>query len=128
MLDALIGLFFRSDVSAETLWVGGWLLRQLLPYSVEELSSHHLELLKVRQTVNLILYFVNKDCQSHSLGLLNMFILSCIVLFYGYTFYMDMGSGDSNTPFLKSWTSHPIHTLVTDIIILFKKIDRMTVC
>lgn len=47
VLDALVGLFCRSNISAETLWDGGWLLRQLLPYSEAEFNSHHLDLLKV---------------------------------------------------------------------------------
>ncbi|KAK6147411.1 hypothetical protein DH2020_018323 [Rehmannia glutinosa] len=46
VLDALVSLFCRSDISAETLWDGGWLLRQLLPHSEAEFSSHHLRLLK----------------------------------------------------------------------------------
>ncbi|OVA07524.1 Uncharacterized protein family FPL [Macleaya cordata] len=46
VLDALVGLFCRSNISAETLWDGGWLLRQLLPYSEAEFNSHHLKLLK----------------------------------------------------------------------------------
>ncbi|KAG9449202.1 hypothetical protein H6P81_009167 [Aristolochia fimbriata] len=46
VLDALISLFCRSDISAETLWDGGWLLRQLLPYSEREFNTHHLKLLK----------------------------------------------------------------------------------
>ncbi|XP_057499982.1 protein TRANSPARENT TESTA 9-like isoform X1 [Actinidia eriantha] len=46
VLDALVSLFCRSNISAETLWDGGWLLRQLLPYSEAEFSSHHLKLLK----------------------------------------------------------------------------------
>lgn len=48
VLDALVSLFCRSNISAETLWDGGWLLRQLLPYSESEFNNHHLELLKVR--------------------------------------------------------------------------------
>lgn len=48
VLDALVSLFCRSNISAETLWDGGWLLRQLLPYSEAEFNSHHLDLLKVR--------------------------------------------------------------------------------
>lgn len=48
VLDALVSLFCRSNISAETLWDGGWLLRQLLPYSEAEFNSHHLELLQVR--------------------------------------------------------------------------------
>ncbi|KAG4949345.1 hypothetical protein JHK86_042584 [Glycine max] len=47
VLDALVSLFCRSNISAETLWDGGWLLRQLLPYSEAEFNIHHLELLQV---------------------------------------------------------------------------------
>ncbi|XP_057429268.1 protein TRANSPARENT TESTA 9-like isoform X2 [Lotus japonicus] len=47
VLDALVSLFCRSNISAETLWNGGWLLRQLLPYSEAEFNRHHLDLLKV---------------------------------------------------------------------------------
>ncbi|XP_047249607.1 protein TRANSPARENT TESTA 9 isoform X2 [Capsicum annuum] len=46
VLDALVSLFCRSNISAETLWDGGWLLRQLLPYSEADFNSHHLKLLK----------------------------------------------------------------------------------
>lgn len=46
VLDALVNLFCRSTISAETLWDGGWLLRQLLPYSEAEFNSNHLKLLK----------------------------------------------------------------------------------
>ncbi|KAB1204299.1 hypothetical protein CJ030_MR8G004629 [Morella rubra] len=46
VLDSLVNLFSRSNISAETLWEGGWLLRQLLPYSEAEFNSHHLKLLK----------------------------------------------------------------------------------
>ncbi|KAH7674728.1 CLEC16A/TT9 N-terminal protein [Dioscorea alata] len=46
VLDALVSLFCRSGTSAETLWVGGWLLRQLLPHGEEEFTSHHLTQLK----------------------------------------------------------------------------------
>ncbi|XP_068641608.1 protein TRANSPARENT TESTA 9-like isoform X2 [Aristolochia californica] len=46
VFDALISLFCRSDISAETLWDGGWLLRQLLPYSEGGFNSRHLKLLK----------------------------------------------------------------------------------
>ncbi|XP_048423754.1 protein TRANSPARENT TESTA 9-like isoform X1 [Pyrus x bretschneideri] len=45
VLDALVSLFCRSNISAETLWYGGWLLRQLLPYSRAEFNSHHLKML-----------------------------------------------------------------------------------
>lgn len=47
MLDALVSLFCRSNVTAETMWEGGWLLRQLLPYSEAEFNSGHLKLLNV---------------------------------------------------------------------------------
>ncbi|KAK6944580.1 LOW QUALITY PROTEIN: CLEC16A/TT9, N-terminal, partial [Dillenia turbinata] len=46
VLDTLASLFCRSNVSAETLWDGGWLLRQLLPYSEAEFSENHHKLLK----------------------------------------------------------------------------------
>ncbi|KAD2393257.1 hypothetical protein E3N88_40238 [Mikania micrantha] len=46
VLDALISLFCRTSISADALWDGGWLLRQLLPYSETEFNSHHLESLK----------------------------------------------------------------------------------
>lgn len=46
VLTALVSLLCRSDVSAETLWDAGWLLRQLLPYSEGEFRSYHLKLLK----------------------------------------------------------------------------------
>lgn len=46
VLDALVNLLCRSNISAETLWDGGWLLRQLLPYSEAEFKRHHLKLLK----------------------------------------------------------------------------------
>ncbi|KAM1499923.1 hypothetical protein ACFX15_022081 [Malus domestica] len=47
VLDALVSLFCRSNISAETLWDGGWLLCQLLPYSESEFNSHHLKMLNV---------------------------------------------------------------------------------
>ncbi|KAI7730306.1 hypothetical protein M8C21_019899, partial [Ambrosia artemisiifolia] len=46
VLDALIGLFCRTSISADALWDGGWLLRQLLPYSETEFNAHHLQSLK----------------------------------------------------------------------------------
>ncbi|KAJ8562465.1 hypothetical protein K7X08_011756 [Anisodus acutangulus] len=46
VLDALVSLFCRSNISAETLWDGGWLLRQLHPYSEADFNSRHLKLLK----------------------------------------------------------------------------------
>ncbi|XWS71012.1 hypothetical protein CRYUN_Cryun03dG0100400 [Craigia yunnanensis] len=46
VLDALVNLLCRSNISAEILWDGGWLLRQLLPYSEAEFKNHHLKLLK----------------------------------------------------------------------------------
>lgn len=47
VLDALVSLFCRSDVSAESLSEGCWLLRQLLPYSETEFNTNHLKLLRV---------------------------------------------------------------------------------
>lgn len=46
VLDALISLFSRTNISADTLWDGGWLLRQLLPYSETEFNTQHLQSLK----------------------------------------------------------------------------------
>ncbi|WCJ42307.1 Protein TRANSPARENT TESTA 9 [Euphorbia peplus] len=46
VLDALVSLFCRPDIPAETLWDGGWLLRQLLPYSEAEFNNQHLKLLQ----------------------------------------------------------------------------------
>ncbi|GMJ15608.1 green fluorescent seed 9, TRANSPARENT TESTA 9 [Hibiscus trionum] len=46
VLDALVKLLCRSNISTEILWDAGWLLRQLLPYSEVEFKSHHLKLLK----------------------------------------------------------------------------------
>lgn len=46
VLDALLNLLCRPNISSETLWEGGWLLRQLLPYSVAEFNDHHFKLLK----------------------------------------------------------------------------------
>ncbi|CAN4084970.1 unnamed protein product [Withania somnifera] len=46
VLDALVSLFCRSNISTETLWDGGWLLRQLLPYSEADFNSYHRKLLK----------------------------------------------------------------------------------
>ncbi|KAJ4845753.1 Protein TRANSPARENT TESTA 9 [Turnera subulata] len=46
VLDALVSLLCRPSISSETLWDGGWLLRQLLPYSEAEFNSQHLKLLK----------------------------------------------------------------------------------
>lgn len=48
LIDALVSLFGRSNISAETLWDGGWLLHQLLPYIDSEFNNDHLELLQVR--------------------------------------------------------------------------------
>ncbi|CAH9147990.1 unnamed protein product [Cuscuta epithymum] len=45
VLDALVSLFCRSNISAETLWLGGWLLRQLLPQSDAHFNSNHRKLL-----------------------------------------------------------------------------------
>ncbi|KAI3805553.1 hypothetical protein L1987_28043 [Smallanthus sonchifolius] len=46
VLDALISLFCRTSISADALWDGGWLLRQLLPYSETEFNTRHLQSLK----------------------------------------------------------------------------------
>ncbi|XP_042466189.1 protein TRANSPARENT TESTA 9-like [Zingiber officinale] len=46
VLDALVSLFFRSNISAEILWLGGWLLRQLIPHGEGEFASPHLSRLK----------------------------------------------------------------------------------
>uniref|UniRef100_A0A1D1YYN4 Protein CLEC16A n=1 Tax=Anthurium amnicola TaxID=1678845 RepID=A0A1D1YYN4_9ARAE len=46
VLDALVSLLCRVNISSEALWLGGWLLRQLLPHSEKEFNSHHLKLLK----------------------------------------------------------------------------------
>ncbi|KAL9260647.1 TRANSPARENT TESTA 9-like protein [Drosera capensis] len=48
VLDALVRLFSRLDVSAEALWDGGWLLRQLLPHNVADVNRQHLQLLRER--------------------------------------------------------------------------------
>ncbi|PKA51374.1 hypothetical protein AXF42_Ash002739 [Apostasia shenzhenica] len=42
VLDALVCLFCRRNVSAETLWTGGWLLWQLLPHGEQEFTVSHL--------------------------------------------------------------------------------------
>lgn len=47
MVDALVSLLCRENISAETLWCGGWLLRQLLPYSQAEFNHKHLKMLNV---------------------------------------------------------------------------------
>ncbi|XP_074564364.1 protein TRANSPARENT TESTA 9 isoform X2 [Curcuma longa] len=46
VLDALVSLFCRPNISADILWVGGWLLRQLIPHGEEEFASSHLKQLK----------------------------------------------------------------------------------
>lgn len=46
VLDSLVRLFCRTNISAEALWDGGWLLRQLLPYTKGEFKGHYLTLLK----------------------------------------------------------------------------------
>ncbi|XP_047310433.1 protein TRANSPARENT TESTA 9-like [Impatiens glandulifera] len=46
VLDALVSVFVRSNISAETLWDGGWLLRQLLPCGEAEFNKVHLKLLQ----------------------------------------------------------------------------------
>ncbi|WZZ72761.1 hypothetical protein YC2023_084131 [Brassica napus] len=45
VVDALVSLLCRENISAETLWDGGWLLRQLLPYSEAEFNRKHLKML-----------------------------------------------------------------------------------
>ncbi|XP_073266129.1 protein TRANSPARENT TESTA 9 isoform X1 [Populus alba] len=50
VLDALVSLFCRSNISPETLWDGGWLLRQLLLYSEAGFNNQHLELLRTSRT------------------------------------------------------------------------------
>ncbi|CAG7902170.1 unnamed protein product [Brassica rapa] len=45
VVDALVSLLCRENISAETLWDGGWLLRQLLPYSEAEFNCKHLKIL-----------------------------------------------------------------------------------
>lgn len=46
VLDALACLFCRCNLSAETLWIGGWLLRQLFPHGEQEFTFSHLQQLK----------------------------------------------------------------------------------
>lgn len=46
VLDALVSLLCRSSIPADTLWDGGWLLRQLLPHSEAEFNTYHLKSLK----------------------------------------------------------------------------------
>uniref|UniRef100_A0A0D3FTW5 FPL domain-containing protein n=1 Tax=Oryza barthii TaxID=65489 RepID=A0A0D3FTW5_9ORYZ len=46
VLDALVALFCRSNVSADVRLVGGWLFRQLLPHGEEEFTAFHLKWLK----------------------------------------------------------------------------------
>lgn len=47
MLDALVTLFSRANISADVRVVGGWLFRQLLPHGEDEFTAFHLKLLKV---------------------------------------------------------------------------------
>ncbi|KAG6507052.1 hypothetical protein ZIOFF_032392 [Zingiber officinale] len=47
VLDALVSLFFWSNISAEILWLGGWLLRQLIPRGEGEFASSLLSRLKL---------------------------------------------------------------------------------
>uniref|UniRef100_A0ACD5U947 Uncharacterized protein n=1 Tax=Avena sativa TaxID=4498 RepID=A0ACD5U947_AVESA len=46
VLDALVALFCRSNMSADVRLVGGWLFRQLLPHGEEEFTAFHLKRLK----------------------------------------------------------------------------------
>jgi hypothetical protein len=48
VLDSLVWLTCRSDVSSEVRWLGVWLVRQLLPHAGEEFTSSHLSQLKVQ--------------------------------------------------------------------------------
>ncbi|XP_011016440.1 PREDICTED: uncharacterized protein LOC105119944 isoform X2 [Populus euphratica] len=50
VLHTLVSLFCRTNISPETLWDGGWLFHQLLPYSEAEFNSQHLKLLKTSHT------------------------------------------------------------------------------
>lgn len=47
MVGALVSLLCRENISAQTLWDGGWLLGQLLPYSEAEFNRKHLKMLNV---------------------------------------------------------------------------------
>ncbi|KAL1198210.1 Protein TRANSPARENT TESTA 9 [Cardamine amara subsp. amara] len=47
VVDALVSLLCRENIYADTLWDGGWLLRQLLPYSEAEFNRKHLKMLNV---------------------------------------------------------------------------------
>ncbi|VAH31281.1 unnamed protein product [Triticum turgidum subsp. durum] len=47
VLDALVTLFSRANISADVRVVGGWLFRQLLPHGEDEFTAFHLKLLKV---------------------------------------------------------------------------------
>ncbi|KAM3366782.1 hypothetical protein ACQJBY_015856 [Aegilops geniculata] len=46
VLDALVTLFSRANISADVRVVGGWLFRQLLPHGEDEFTAFHLKLLK----------------------------------------------------------------------------------
>ncbi|GJN27907.1 hypothetical protein PR202_gb15970 [Eleusine coracana subsp. coracana] len=46
VLDALVALFCRSNISADVRLVGGWLFRQLLPHGEDEFTAFHLTRLK----------------------------------------------------------------------------------
>ncbi|KAJ1699995.1 hypothetical protein LUZ63_008507 [Rhynchospora breviuscula] len=63
VLDSLVCLTCRSDVSSEVRWLGVWLLRQLLPHAGEEFTPSHLSQLKEahRECTNSILEEV-KGC------------------------------------------------------------------
>jgi hypothetical protein len=62
VLDSLVWLTCRSDVSSEVRWLGIWLVRQLLPHAGEEFTSSHLSQLKVR--IALVPYFFQGVNQS----------------------------------------------------------------
>ncbi|KAK3142856.1 hypothetical protein QOZ80_4BG0352680 [Eleusine coracana subsp. coracana] len=46
VLDVLVALFCRSNISADVRLVGGWLFRQLLPHGEDEFTAFHLTRLK----------------------------------------------------------------------------------
>lgn len=70
MVDALVSLLCRENISAETLWDGGWLLRQLLPYSEAEFNRKHLKMLNVSCFENVSFLF---NTFSLSLSLSSLF-------------------------------------------------------
>ncbi|VAH31284.1 unnamed protein product [Triticum turgidum subsp. durum] len=55
VLDALVTLFSRANISADVRVVGGWLFRQLLPHGEDEFTAFHLKLLKVKKKFCIVL-------------------------------------------------------------------------